>query len=426
MARRSHSRRRGSPVRQLSVRHLPIGRIVGFGALGMVGAGLALALAISGVTRASNPATALRFMPNEALALAFRADELLLANPTKPPRETRTLALAALRQQSLNSKALRVLGYYATAQRDEKLGGALIRAAAGQSRRDAFTQFWLIEDSVQRGNVAEALEHYDIALRTRPGTYTTLFPILLGALDDPQIRRALSPYIHNDRVWAPLFLVHATANSNNLPALVDLILESGGLGDLEAAHRQNVELLQRLVTDKAFGDARRLYLHMPGASAIRLADAQFALSDRQARFGPLGWQVIAGPDSGATFTEAADKHTTLSLFANAATTATVATKLLYLRPGDYDFAARLSKLEKGEAAFIRWQLRCPANGGERPVWALDNVAQAAQATLTVPADCPVQFLEILAVGGSGQNGMDATIDEVSLRPRGQGGNATSR
>ncbi|MEP9357631.1 hypothetical protein [Sphingomonas sp. KR3-1] len=395
-----------------------IARLVGASAAGLIGAWLALALAVSGVARTQDPASALKFMPNESLALAGRAEQLLLAAPEDPPKEAQTLALAALRQQSLNPKALHVLGYYIAAKGDEKTANTYIRAAASQSRRDILAQFWMIEDSVKKGNVEDALVHYDIALRTKPNTNVKLFPILLGALDDPNIRAALSPYIRNDRSWAPAFLVHADANSSNLPALVDLVLESGGLGDPEAAHSQNLELLQRLVNEKYFAEARRLYSRMPGATVAQLAQVGFAPSDRNGQFGAIGWQVKSESDSGASFMVGDDKRTILSIFANAGTTATVATKILYVRPGSYDFAARLSKLDGGEGSTVRWQLRCPAFPGNQPVWSLDSANTSPGAILTVPAGCPVQFLDIIASGGSGQDGLETTILDLFLHPRG--------
>ena len=239
----------------------------------------------------------------------------------------------------------------------------------------------------------------------------------MSALDDPAIRAALKPYIHGDRAWAQAFLTHAIANSNNLPALVDLIIESGGFGVPDVARAQNLDLLARLVSEKRFADARRLYLRVPGARAARLQDAGFDATDRDGRFGTMAWQVMINPESGGSFAKGDGDKTQLMIYANPATTATVATRLLYLRPGQYDFAAKLVAFDGGERGSIRWQLRCPNLDNERPVWTLDSAGTAAGASLSVPANCPVQFIDIVPSGGAGQSGLEATVSEVTLRRR---------
>jgi hypothetical protein len=260
--------------------------------LGLVGAWFAFALAVSGVTRTKNPQIALSFIPNESTALAARADQLFFANPSKPPKEARELALTSLRQQALNARALRLLGYYADAQGDNLKADALVRQAAKLSRREAGAQLWLIEANARKGDTEQTLVHYDIVLRTKPDTQILLFPRLLAAIEDADVRAALKPYIRKERGWAGGFLFYANGNSKNLPALVDLIAETGGIPDRESAHNQELGLLSRLVTEKYFSDARRLYLQMDAAKAARLTSAAFDPSDRGGRFGPMGWQMI--------------------------------------------------------------------------------------------------------------------------------------
>lgn len=388
---------------------------IGFG--GIVGAAHAFMLAVSGVTRTSAPEIAARFMPADGLALANRAEQLVLANPQNPPEDARILAARGLAQLPVNPIALHVLGYYEAAKGNEKRASIYVRLAANQSRRDTLSQLWLIEESVQKGDVREALVHYDLILRVSPEMRTTLYPVLMGALDDRNIRRAMTPYIHSDRDWVQAFLVHAIANSNNLPALVDLRIESGGLSDREAARQQDIDLLQRLMKDKQYQLAQRLYLRLPGAKADRLANPDFDALDRDGRFGPIGWQTISEADSGGGVTDDSNGRAILPVFASAGTTATVASRILFLTPGRYAFAARLSEVQAGQAGFLRWQLRCAKISGDTVAWTLDSTNSKPAALVTIPGDCLVQFLDVIASGGSGENGMQATIDSVVLRPQ---------
>lgn len=399
-----------------TLRTIGIARILILTVLGLVGAWFAAALAISGVARIKAPQTALMAIPNESAALASRADQIFFANPKSPPRSVESLARGAIENQAINAKALRVLGYVADAKGDTETAEKYVRMAAKLSRREPGAQLWLIEASARKGDVAQTLVHYDIALRTKPDTQTILFPRLVNAIEDREIRTALKPYIRAKNGWAAGFLYFANTNSKNLPALVDLIVETGGLVDAESAKGQELGLLGRLVAEGLFADARRLYLQLPSAKSARLTSAAFDVSDRDARFGPMGWQLLEDPDAGGGFTgNAGDKQTMLSIFANSATTRPVATKLLFLKPGKYLLSARLANLDRGDGGFLRWQLRCPAIDGP-PTWTIDSINASLRAELIVPANCPVQFLDLIASGGKGQTGLEATIASVSLVP----------
>lgn len=399
-----------------TLRTIGIARILILTLLGLVGAWFAGALAISGVARIKAPQTALLAMPNESAALASRADQIFFANPKTPPRAVELLARQAIENQAINAKALRVLGYVADTKGETETAEKYVRMAAKLSRREPGAQLWLIEVSARKGDVAQTLVHYDIALRTKPDTQTILFPRLVNAIEDREIRTALKPYIRAENGWATAFLYFANANSKNLPVLVDLIIETGGLIDEESAKSQELGLLGRLVAESYFADASRLYLQMPGAKPARLTSAAFDASDRDARFGPMGWQLLEDPDAGGGFTgSGSDQLTRLAIFANSATTRPVATKLLYLTPGKYLFSARLANLDRGDGGFLRWQLRCPAISGA-PAWTIDSINASLRAEMMVPANCPVQFLDLIASGGKGQTGLEASIASVSLAP----------
>jgi hypothetical protein len=403
-------------ARMAHLREIGLARIALCTAIGLAGAWFALAIAITGITRIRAPQAALNFIPSESMALASQADQLFFSSPKDPPPAASQLALKALTEQPINAKALRILGYAADARGDGVQAERYVRMAARLSRREPGAQLWLIEASARNGDVAQTLIHYDIALRTKPDTQTILFPRLLAAIEDPEIRSALNPYIRADNGWASGFLFFANANSKNLPSLVDLIVETGGLSDVESAKNQELGLLSRLVAESFFNEARRLYLQMPGARPTRLTSAAFEASDRDARFGPMGWQLIDDPDAGGGFTgKASERHSTLSIFANSATTRPVASKLLYLKRGDYLFSARLSNLERGDGGFLRWQLRCPAMPAA-PVWTIDSINASLRASFSIPANCPVQFLDLIVSGGKGQTGLEATVASVAITP----------
>jgi hypothetical protein len=392
-------------------------RIGVFGILGIVGAWFAFALAVSGVARIRAPAAALAVMPDESVALASRADQLFFANPQNPPPEVKRLALKALESQPINPKALRLLGYIEDVGGNSGKAETYIRMAAKLSRREPGAQLWLIEAAARKGDIRQTLVHYDIALRTKPDTQTVLFSRLVSAIEDPEIRSALKPYIRNENGWGPSFLSFAVNNSKDLPVLTSLILETGGLSDPEESRVQEVALIGRLVSERYFSQARLIFLQMPGAQPSRVSSVAFDASDRDAQFGAMGWQLISDPDAGGGF--AGDgKRTALSVFANSATTRPVATKLLYLKPSNYIFDVKVSNIDRGSGGFLRWELRCQDDVGGKILWSVDSVTTSLKARFKIPAGCPVQYLYLIASGGNGQTGLEATIGSVFISPEG--------
>jgi hypothetical protein len=392
-----------------------IARLLICAMVGLAGAWLAFALAISGTTRIKAPAAALSFVPNESVALASRADQIFFANPKAPPLEVETLAREALLNQAINAKALRLLGYVAEANGDSVVAEKFVRMAAKLSRREPGAQLWLIEAAARAGNIPQTLVHYDIALRTRPETQAILYPRLLSAIEDKNIRTNLKSYVRAEKGWGASFLFFANANSQNLPALVDLVVETGGIKDPEAAKNQELGLLGRLVNEGFFDQARRLYFQIPAARRARLTNPAFDAIDIDGSSGAMGWTLSTDPDVGGAFSRVGgDRQVILSLFANSATTRTVASKLLYLKPGLYDFNARLSTLDQGAGGFIKWQLRCPSAPSLGAIWTVQGGALAIHGKFSVPISCPVQILDLIASGGNGQTGLEATVTSVTL------------
>jgi hypothetical protein len=398
-----------------AIEQIGVVRIVTTMILGLVVSGFAFGLAVTGVARLNNPEVALGILGNESTALATRADQLFMEDAGNPQQSAELLAMASIREQPLNPTALRVLGYYADAKGETKKAEQLILASQSQSKREFGSQLWLIESSVRKNDIKQALVHYDLALRVRPDSQLLLFPTLTSAIEDASIREALKPYIRGNNGWAAAFLAYANANSQNLPALTELVIKSGGLPDKVASQSQKLGLISRLVSERYFGEARQVFLTLPNAFTSRLSDTSFDASDRDGRFGVMGWQIVNDPNAGSSFSgKASDDKTELAVFANSSTTGVVASKLLYLRPGPYRFSAQLSNLDRGDGGFLRWEFRCLSSPNAPPIWTLDSINMLKQATFEVQPSCPVHGLYLIASGGKGQTGLEATIKDVAV------------
>jgi tetratricopeptide (TPR) repeat protein len=380
--------------------------------LGVAGAWLAFALAVSGITRSQNAPVALMLVPQESAALATRADMLFFTKPTDPPKIVKELALKSLRQQGINAKALRILGFYEDTQGRMTQAEAYIRRATTLSRREQNAQLWLIETEARRGDLQKTLVHYDIALRTKPDTQLILFPRLLSALDDADVRKALTPYIKRNRIWAEAFLYHAIAYGKNLPAVADLFIETGGVSNKSVAQKHSFALLTRLVNERNYVDARRLYLKLPKTKPNYLSSLLFEKVDIDSEFGPLSWQLFNNSDAGSQFDLRVNGEIkSLTVFANSATTQAVAQKYLFFSPGAYKFTFKTIRISRDVSGYVNWKFYCETDAGSKLLWETYAAVEQTVVSFIVPEDCKVQLIQIVVSGGKGQIGTSAVIAE---------------
>lgn len=167
------------------------------------------------------------------------------------------------------------------------------RVSRGSRRRGRHSRLFRVK--VRRCTTSRS------AILCQPDTQTLQFPRLLSAIEHAGIRRALKPYIRTDNGWTASFLFFANPHSKNLPALVDRIFEMVGLADVESGKNQVLLLLSRLGAESFFNDARRLNLQLPVARPTRLTSAALHASNRDASFGPMGWQLIDVPHASGAF-----------------------------------------------------------------------------------------------------------------------------
>jgi hypothetical protein len=386
----------------------------------LAGGYLAFALSVAGVARSRQPALALQFAPREAEALSKQADLYFATNPQHPPQAVGALATRSLRAQAINPRALRLLGYVENARGDRPHAQALMGLAARLSRRESGAQLWLINRAALDGNLPLAVQHIDVLLRTSPNTQSKLYPILLQGLIDPGFRRLLRTYLRSgDSPWASDFVTYAIANTADLSPVQSLFEEGEPTARTGFTVEQSRMLMERLMKAGRYGALQRIYLLTPGSSAWRLRDPRYDLSDIEEKFGVAGWQAFNLTDAGASFVgKGKNAAPAMTLYADPSTTRIVASKLLYLEPGSYALSTGIADLDAGAGGGLTWQLRCPTRVAGSIVWSGVLISQQSAHKVTVPEDCRVQFLDLVAAGGQGQTGLDATILRVSLAPLG--------
>jgi hypothetical protein len=370
----------------------------------------------------ADPVSALAFAPTNAVANAFHADQLLMAPGDKKPYALiAAKARLAVTEQPLNPRALRVLGYVAMATNAETKGAMLIAAAERQSRRDFGTQLWYIEDAVTKDDVAGALKHYDIALRTSQRGRDVLFPILLNALEDANVQKGFVRYVKAKPIWLHPFMSYAIGENSQPAALASLVKQAGGLPAGAVFRTFEFQLLGSLATKGTADQIVEYFSTLPRAKARVLTSAALDAQTTDARFAPVTWELLVAPEVGAQIrNDLPNGQVAMLIIAQPGQSAVVANKLLFLRPGQYSLKTTHSFSELAARPALSFEMRCRGDQsgtiiGQILANSISNTTSGS-VTFSVGANCQAQTLSIRAVGGQSQQDVEISITQILLSP----------
>jgi hypothetical protein len=362
-----------------------------------------------------NPELALRLAPNHSTALSQSAVMMIEGNLSRERlRAAEELARRAVAQDALSSEGLRTLGLAADGRGKRDFARRLVRTSERLSRRDFIGQLWLLEDAVSRGQVNEALAHYDIALRTSKRAADVLFGPLGDAAGDRTLLQPIAILIAKRPPWANFFLLHVASTSRDpkvASELFELLLERG----YQIAPLAVQSLLGRLLAANEIERAWRVYDRAnPGTPAGIVRDPGFGFISSDAT--PFDWQLNSDGSASAMAT-LTDGQTGLSFEAPVGTGGVVARQLVLLKPAvQYRLVSRVATIQAEPAALPSWRLRC---GDDRSIANLRLPASETGTTVSTPAfqipsGCPNQWLELVLTATEQPQGVHGTINTVRL------------
>ncbi|WP_137899199.1 hypothetical protein [Sphingomonas sp. 2SG] len=357
--------------------------------------------------------------PDRAYALSStdgRTAALLSAQMIGTDR-ARAVALAnlALHRDPTAVPAVTTLGLAAQLNGNTAKAQQHFRYATTLSRRNLQAQLWMIEDSITRQDIAGALRHYDIALRTSAPAPELLYPVLASALSAPEVRTALARTLLTRPAWAPNFIGYAAGNAPDPRAAASLFVALQRHGMIVP---QNVHAvtLDRLLSQDLLEEAWRYYAAVrPGSSRHRSRDPQFGMLLTE----PSVFDWV--PVTTGGITAAIQQNGSGGIFVFAAPPSVGGTALRQyqmLPPGDYGMTGRSIDIQPTGVPMPYWMLSC-RNERELGRVALTSSSQANghfSGRLRVPADCPVQILSLIIPPSDAVQGISGQISEAILRP----------
>lgn len=365
-----------------------------------------------------SPDTSLNFHPYNPIALAQKFARQ--SETTSPAALEKQLpvwdlrARSALKDAPLNAAMLRIIGttpgYSNT--------GRLLALAEQVSRRDSLLQLAMIEAAVERNDIPTALVHYDRALSIYPDLRPLLFPVLTGAMTDPDIRKGFIALAGQGRPWVSPFLAYAVRQGDTPSAIVIVLEALDRMPDqVPDIHEHQAALIARLLGEGDYVRAHSLAQRAAAGDAARIDRIDFTPDTWATPVRPLSWATTETDGINAQLEN--DNQVLVSV--SPAVTGLAIFRILLRPPGHYRFTATAAPGDDTNAASGRWTLLClrPGNAptrsmGEYPVDAKRTITLSKD--ITVPVGCAAMRVDFTVDNSRGSTDGAILLRDIALKP----------
>ena len=193
--------------------------------------------------------------------------------------------------------------------------------------------------------------------------------------------------------------------------------ELGGMPEDKAYRDLENLLLSQLLAKGQFAVGRDYYLKLPNAKPRVLTSLGFDVDNMSARSGPLGWQLVQGASAGSDWSGDTGNQA-LATFANSGERGIVASKSLFLAPGNYRIDITFGASSMPPASAIEWSMNCLSEAQPVSVWRSGPLRPVAgikaYGRANVTPSCRFQTIEIAMAGGESQNGAELVVESAQV------------
>lgn len=428
-SRQNSQRRGGKEIGSVSRRKLTIpGRktiayIVG---VALFGALVALFTA-SNIALVYSADMALRLNPANAAARADRAEALVYATgaTTRIADAARESARALSGDPTL-ARAYRMIALNASKQNAPVRPA--IEAATYLTKRDYIANLWVIEQAVKDNRLDAAMDSIDASLRTSVKSQALLFPIMVDAVAEPEMRIRFVRIFSRRPDWIDGFLGYYLTTQAPVAPLSRIVADLGK-ETTPATQAAVPVLIGVMVKQKAFDDARIFEGRIAGRPAAEQARlVRHSNFERAGANPPFDWQLFREPAYASDIVSDGKLHR-LDVISETQTARPVARQLIRLTPGSYQLRAVGKVTEGNDDAALTWTVQCAEAGRASPIaeQKFNRQLRGAAVNFTIPSGpCRNYWLTLTAMAGYGSEPLLANFASVDIlrRTAVQGGGAS--
>ena len=324
------------------------------------------------------------------------------------------LAKETLEQGPLNARALRMLALNDDLSGRKRAAESKMVMVDRLSRREGVAQLWLADLRSREGNVSDALRHMDVMLRTMPGATNPLLERLAIAIQLPEARAAIRPFISAKTPWIERFFVVTLEKSPSVKPLGELVASLDRAPDVARLSNSYASLVYRLASQNHYDLLRQVYLKVPGIKAADLYDASLASAGSTSGYAPVIWDFGTRSDRGGAVLGPDQAE----FFAIGEVDGVAANKVVFFKPGS-SRQLLFKKLEgdPGDRSQAFWRITCVLGGDAGRVVQSGNLlemANSAVGKLELPQDCAATKMELMVDGGTRRSPTRVVLSNIRL------------
>jgi hypothetical protein len=300
-----------------------------------------------------------------------------------------------------------------------------MRQAEKVSRRDAAVEMWLGLDNLRNNRVPQALRNFDLMIRTNAEAAQLVTPALAKVIVSPEGRRQMAPYFRASNPWLPELMSAAANQVPRAAPLAQLLIEQKGMApEMEGLRPIYAALLKRLLDQKAYSLAVRLYPKLPGASPASLRSLNPTVEGKvQENYPPFVWGLGESDAQGGGLIGLPEGGVGLELFGSPGTIGVAASKLL-LPDGHTSFRWRTIERTGNSEGSANWQLTCLlGQSAGRQTLSADLFSEQLPVnrvlSLPLPANCELVRIDLRISGGVGRNPAELVVGDFALGDTGR-------
>lgn len=350
-------------------------------------------------------ATALKWYPGhpQALFLLGASDTAEKYGPAHVARELK----AAVKANPADGRNYAALARNEEAQNDLPAARLAMNVATRMSPRRTDVQseaavFWM-----RQGNIAEAMQHWNVVLTFDHDARAKLFPGLLRLAEHPAALPAFTPLLQNRIAWWPEFLAYAAANAQQLATVHALFSLQAAESNAPTAAALRT-YLARLQGQGEWTEALLIWLNSLSKEQVNNVGNLFN-GGFEYPISNVGFDWISDP-AGQVLVETASTYGSTG---NRALHVVfrgprVAYRHLYqytlLSPGSYSFRGRVRPESLETERGVQWGIYCLDKGTETPLAASERFVGTDQwryfaFQFNIPAaGCPAQVVRLELAG----------------------------
>jgi len=364
---------------------------------------------------------AVRLSPDSPLVLRRAAEAELAAGRDA---NAASLGRSALSRSPFDVRALRVVGLTeAHAGRDAQADD-ILTLAGNWSLRDDPTHAWLIEHRLRQGDYTSGFAHADTLVRRREDIQPQVFRLftVAGTEDRQRSLPVLARLLAASPPWRSDYFdsLNASPQGVQIAASLAVMLQPGRT---PLTNEELRPLYMKLLQMGQFEALRtvRDRLKRPPVSDL-VTNGEFGAPSAPE---PFQWRLAQRAGAVAEIAPSENRDPALRIEYDGYNRARIASQLLLLSPGRYRLTYAVRE-ESGDArAHFVWKVAClpgerliassPAEPGTGTGWT------SVSLPLTVPANCPAQWLRLEGTPGDKRSLTAAWFDRVSIVSAGEAG-----